>query len=142
MTSIIIVGHGTFASGISSMLTLVMGECPNMYFVDFTQDLTSKNLEDKFNELYKKTNGDILFLCDIAGGTPFNQAAMLMHKNNKKYNVLGGLSIPLILDILDRRESVSDCKILLEESRKAAYESMNIFGETKDEQINISDDGI
>ncbi|MGL4388336.1 MAG: PTS fructose transporter subunit IIA [Brevinema sp.] len=143
MGAIIITGHGNFATGIKSMLDLVVGEIENTYFIDFTQDLSSEDLKVKFLTIYEHENGQVLFLCDIAGGTPFNQAAMLMHSKNKNYGVIGGINIPLILDILDSLEiTLNDNSILLH-AREIAYENIKIFGEEKQNSSeNISEDGI
>ncbi|MGL4562663.1 MAG: PTS fructose transporter subunit IIA [Brevinema sp.] len=143
MASIIITGHGNFATGIKSMLDLVIGETENTYFIDFTEDLSSEDLKDKFVEIYEREHGQVLFLCDIAGGTPFNQAAMLMYSQHKSYGVIGGINIPLIMHVLDSLETTINDNSLLLDAKETAYEYIKIFGEEKvDSSANTSDDGI
>ncbi|MGL4676817.1 MAG: PTS fructose transporter subunit IIA [Brevinema sp.] len=143
MVSIVITGHGNFATGIESMLKLVIGECKNVFFIDFTPNLSSHDLTKQFQEIYTKANGEVIFLCDIAGGTPFNQAALLMHEYNQNYAVLGGVNIPCILDALDRRDSISDGHVLLQQIKRVGCDNMRIVGESIDNISTYKDtDGI
>ena len=143
MVTIIITGHGNFATGIKSMLDLVIGTCDNLYFIDFIEEMSSQNLKNRFQEIFTNHQGNVLFLCDIAGGTPFNQAAILMYENNKYYGVIGGISIPLILEILDQREILTDPQELLRQAKAEAYMNIKIFGDaTSSKNQEISNNGI
>ncbi|MDK2818717.1 MAG: PTS mannose transporter subunit IIAB [Spirochaetota bacterium] len=143
MVTIIITGHGNFATGIKSMLDLVIGQCDNLYFINFTEEMSSQNLQDRFQEVFTNHQGNVIFLCDIAGGTPFNQAAILMYENNKNYGVVGGINIPLILEILDQREILIDPQELLRQGKSEACMNIKIFGdETSSKNQEISNDGI
>lgn len=142
MLSIVISGHGNFATGIQSMLKLVLGECENTYYIDFTENLSSNDLKELFQKIYSKTEGNLVFLCDIAGGTPFNQASMLMHENNKPYSVIGGINIPLILDVLDNRETFTNCLELLQHAQQEGSSNIKIFGQSTESTHENNDDGI
>lgn len=72
---IIVSGHGSYASGISGFVRMVAGEIKRIEYIDFSENITVENLRRKFQEKLKFYEGEkILFLCDIAGGTPFNEA--------------------------------------------------------------------
>ena len=50
MIGIIVAGHGNFASGITSMLELVVGKPENYEYIDFLQGESQEALEDDFRE--------------------------------------------------------------------------------------------
>lgn len=140
MLSVVITGHGNFATGIKSMLDLVLGDCDNTYFVDFSENMNSDDLQKIFKDIFLQSEKNVIFLCDIAGGTPFNQASILLHEHNRK-GVIGGISIPLVLEVLDQRESMS-ANALLVHAKKEASENIKIFGEAASQKNNTIGDGI
>lgn len=72
---IIISGHGSYASGISGFVRMVAGEIGGVEYIDFSENSTVEDLQEKFQKKMKLYEGKkILFLCDITGGTPFNEA--------------------------------------------------------------------
>lgn len=72
---IIITGHGRFASGMSSFVRMLAGNLEGVEYIDFDEGYSPATLQKTYHEkidTYKDCN--ILFLCDIVGGTPFNEA--------------------------------------------------------------------
>ena len=79
MANVIITGHGGYATAVRRSLTMLTGQTGGMAFVDFdeTDDLDSltaalRAAADSFGP-----EADLLFLADLAGGSPFRQCAML-----------------------------------------------------------------
>ena len=112
MTGIIVTGHGNIATGIGSAVKLVFGQPEKFYTVDFTEDTTPEQLEekilDKVNEIRKGStdNGNgVLILSDIAGGTPFKTASLISVKN-ENIRVISGMNLPMILEVLCEREGM------------------------------------
>lgn len=83
---IIITGHGQMATGLLSAVEMVTGKTNRAYAIDFNNDDNFDDLDNKFIENYEKldTCDEVLILCDILGGTPFNRAYMNL---NEKGNV-------------------------------------------------------
>lgn len=144
MLTVVVTGHGHFATGMKSMLDLVLGGSEETCFIDFSEGMSVQDLKRKFEEMYTQKKGNIVFLCDISGGTPFNQASILMYEHGQNGGVIGGISIPLILEVLDARESSSDVQQILNQGRIAAHENIKIFGEENQSNDLSSDeeDGI
>lgn len=144
MLGVIVTGHGNFATGLKSMIALVLGEAENLEFIDFSEGMGSDELRKKLEACYQKyeKNGAVVF-ADIAGGTPFNQAAMMLHEKNKK-GVLGGVNIPILLAALELREDISDPLELCKQAKIMGIESITIFGgdEGKRKPVSSSGDGI
>lgn len=78
MTKVIIVGHGGYGTAVKKNLGMLMGELENFCYIDF-------NPEDDVDILNQRLLGaigssmeiDVLFMCDITGGSPFRQACLL-----------------------------------------------------------------
>ncbi len=100
MSKVIICGHCGYGTAIKNTLSMLVGETEGFYYVDFnfTDDLNTLNA--KFKKIIDNLeNEEILFICDIAGGSPFNQAAMLC-LNNPKYVVVAGVNVATFAEIL------------------------------------------
>ena len=105
MLGIILTGHGNFATGVGSDIELVAGPQEKFKTIDFVKGMTSEELHDKFISAMDEFNADegIVFLTDLAGGTPFNQAAMIK-ADNENIGVIAGVNAPLIMEGLFNRE--------------------------------------
>lgn len=77
MAEIIVVGHGTYPEGIRTNLEMVVGVPAYMHFVNFSQDMSRGDLEDKLAALVAELAGEqILFCVDLPGATPFQVCAL------------------------------------------------------------------
>lgn len=106
MLGIIVTGHGKFASGIGSGIELIAGPQKKFKLIDFVAGMSSESLHQLFIEAMDELNMDdgIIFLTDLAGGTPFNQASMIK-ANNKNIGVIAGVNSPLIIEGLFNRDT-------------------------------------
>ena len=115
---IIITGHNNFASGILSSLTMIAGNKDNIYAVDFLSDDNDDTLEDKFNKIISDNkDSEILFVCDLMGGTPFKVASKLAFTNDS-YEVVTGINLGGLIDTsmkLDKM-SIKELKISCKEA--------------------------
>ena len=59
MSKILLMGHGNFASGLKSVLDLVVGSDENILVCDFTQDKTPEIYKDEIIHLLKDTNNSV-----------------------------------------------------------------------------------
>ena len=105
---IIITGHNNFASGILSSLTMIAGSKDNIYAVDFLSNDNDDTLEDKFNKIINDNKDkEILFVCDLMGGTPFKVASKLAFTNDS-YEVVTGINLGGLIDTSMKLET--SCK--------------------------------
>ncbi|VUS80843.1 PTS galactosamine/N-acetylgalactosamine transporter subunit IIA [Klebsiella spallanzanii] len=110
MLSIILTGHGGFASGMEKAMKQILGEQSQFVAIDFpetsTTALLTSQLEEAVNEL-ENENG-LIFLTDLLGGTPFRVASTLaMQKAGRE--VITGTNLQLLLEmVLDRDELSSE----------------------------------
>ncbi|CAK7011181.1 MAG: PTS system mannose-specific EIIAB component [Peptostreptococcus russellii] len=109
MISIIISGHGNFASGLYSGMKLISGEFENVTFFDFIEGKTSEDVDNFYNNTIKNYNSDvenIVILTDLAGGTPFNRA-VTMSLIDEKIKVISGANLPMLVTAVMSRDLYS-----------------------------------
>lgn len=110
MVGIIVTGHGSFATGITSGLMLLAGE-PELYeAVDFLPEDSIEMLTEKLEAAIGHLNSceGILILADLAGGSPFNVSLRLKLGSEKPMEVIGGTNLPVLLDSYMSRNMISD----------------------------------
>lgn len=142
MVSIIVTGHGEFATALEKTMEYVIGPQEDIYFVNFNNGMGNIDLENKLKEVISKTNGnEIIFLTDLAGGTPFS-TAVLLSQDMTNCKVYGGCNMPMLFSVLEMREDGELDEIALD-ILDQAKESVVLFGNTSDveEEENL-DDGI
>ena len=104
---IIITGHNNFASGILSSLTMIAGVKDNVYAVDFLSSDNDESLEGKFNKIISDNkDSEILFVCDLMGGTPFKVASKLAFTNDS-YEVVTGINLGGLIDTSMKLDKMS-----------------------------------
>lgn len=107
MLGIILTGHGSFATGLYEAATQIIGKQPQFTAINFPDGMSSEQLEEQLHQAFQETNcGDgVLFLTDIVGGSPFRLAAVLSYQH-KNIEVISGVNMPLLLEILLLRENL------------------------------------
>ena len=104
---IIITGHNNFASGILSSLTMIAGAKDNVFAVDFLSDDNDESLEGKFNKIISDNkDSEILFVCDLMGGTPFKVTSKLAFTNDN-YEVVTGINLGGLIDTSMKLDKMS-----------------------------------
>ena len=104
---IIITGHNNFASGILSSLTMIAGAKDNVFAVDFLSDDNDLSLEGKFNKIISDNkDSEILFVCDLMGGTPFKVTSKLAFTNDS-YEVVTGINLGGLIDTSMKLDKMS-----------------------------------
>lgn len=106
-TIIIVSGHGHYATGFQSTIELLAGHNPDIYYLDLTLKDTDITLRDKMNQVIgKNEQANILFICDILGGTPFKVAAQIANAA-ASMEVIAGCNIGSILEGILQKENFS-----------------------------------
>lgn len=95
---LIVTGHGNYASGIQSTVKLLAGGLNGVSFIDFTGDMNEKSLSEKFVAEIKDDD-QIVFICDLLGGTPFKEAVKLSMSMDKEISVTCGCNVGSIMEV-------------------------------------------
>lgn len=99
MTNMIVIGHGGFGSAIKNTLGMLMGEMPGVIYVDFNKEDDLEVLIQKIKDAVAQCGDEILFACDLAGGSPFRQCAMLCI-DKPKYRAVAGLNVSAFAELV------------------------------------------
>lgn len=121
MVDIVITGHGRFASGIQSAVELLGGPNENLYYADFLESDTESDLMKKLEKIVERgRQSEILFFCDLIGGTPYKVSAQLSYFN-EHYEVVAGCNIGSLLEVLfikDRKSAKQLAQEIVSTSKK------------------------
>lgn len=100
MVSILIIGHGHFATGALSATRLVAGAPSNVHALDFPEGMSSDELKQQMQQLLSSIDtSEILVMADLAGGTPFRTAVELkMTMTDKQIRVVAGANMPALVE--------------------------------------------
>lgn len=105
MVGIIIATHGEFAAGIKQSSSMILGETEKVEAVVFMPNEGPEDLYRKLQEAINKLETEeILFLVDLWGGSPFNQANRLLEESPENRAIVAGLNLPMLLETYGERE--------------------------------------
>ena len=143
MTGIIFTGHGTYGSGLLNAVSLLAGKTPFFISVDFSGENANFFKEELHNavmELIKMECEQILILCDLLGGTPFNTAVTLYHDTDNVIIIYGTnvpFAVQLCLSVEDQHITRDDLIALINEN----LDSLGVFTNSNSYETE-SEDGL
>lgn len=122
---IIITSHGNLASGVYSSVRMIAGDFPNVKICELHKGENFDNLDKNLLKAYDELNSydNVLILCDMAGGTPFNRAVLTLSKK-KNVSFICGLNFEMLyqaltLDIKDEDRLIQE---IIRTSRRSIIE--------------------
>ncbi len=145
MTGMIVTGHGSFATGITSGLRLLAGEPAYYEMVDFLPEDSVEVLAGKLKGAADRLADcqDIIIYADLTGGSPFNVSIRMKMEGQMPMEVIGGANLPMILDGYLAREGAKDAETLARSGLTAGREAMVWFQvpeEGADDEYEESED--
>lgn len=141
MIPIIITGHGQFATSMKETIKYILGEQSNIYFVDFNNGMGNKELETELRNILTTLNSkQVIFLTDLAGGTPFS-TAVLLSEGNPGYKVFGGCNMPMVVSAIELSEE-DETDSVADEILSFAKDGVILFGTTENNENFEEEDGI
>lgn len=113
MIGIIISGHGSFASGMTSTLNLIAGQQEDYMAVDFMEGMNGDELVIKIDDAIKALNTkEIIIFTDILGGAPFRSASTLAQEASANIEVISGVNAQMLIEACLEREEYEDAASL------------------------------
>lgn len=98
--NVLLVSHGELAKYMLESLKMLVGDVGKFDYVCLDNDGV-----DKFRNSFRfkmdniGNNKEVYVLCDIKGGTPFNEAFKYKLEKKADFRILTGMNIPMLLDI-------------------------------------------
>lgn len=128
-TGLILVSHGDFATAALASAEMIAGKQQDVAAFGLAEDSSLEMMEGWIKEEYDKlheTCTDVIILCDIYGGTPFNAINRNLARGMEAI-AYTGLSLPLVIDLLLSRElSHEEIAARIEETHKIACQPIAI----------------
>lgn len=104
MVGIVLASHGGFADGIAQSAQMLFGEQSDFAHVILTPDEGPDDIKAKMEEAIASfsSQDEVLFLVDLWGGTPFNQANGLAEQH-ENWAIVSGMNLPMVVEALTQR---------------------------------------
>lgn len=111
MVGIILATHGEFAEGILQSGTMIFGEQENVKAVTLHPSDSPESLKERMLAAIATFDdqNEVLFLVDLWGGTPFNQANTLCGEH-PNWAIVAGLNLPMLIEAYSSRLSMETAK--------------------------------
>lgn len=108
MVGIILASHGEFAKGILQSSEMIFGQQENVKAVTLMPSEGPNDFRAKLEEAIAsfENQDEVLFLVDLWGGTPFNQANTLFEEHKDKWAIVAGLNLPMLIEAYGARFSM------------------------------------
>jgi N-acetylgalactosamine PTS system EIIA component len=143
MNGLIVTGHGNFATGLRSSVRLIAGNPERVEYVDFLEEDSTEVLEGKLKEALARLKEckEVLFLCDLVGGTPYNTAVMISASaSDQNCAVVGGTNLSMLLEIAMIKDTIplSELKEMAVQTGKNAIQFFEFQSTTEE----VEEEGI
>ena len=108
---LIVSAHGMLAKEVVNSAGMVFGAIDDLDIVTFVPGENAETLKARYKELIDgyKEDEEILFLVDLFGGSPYN-AAFETVIGQDRMDVITGLSLPMLIDVVGIRTMEEDIK--------------------------------
>ncbi|KAA6472228.1 mannose/fructose/sorbose PTS transporter subunit IIA [Bacillus swezeyi] len=128
MVGIILASHGGFAEGILQSGTMILGEQENVKAVTLMPSEGPDDLRAKMEAAIASFDNqdEVLFLVDLWGGTPFNQANGLYEEHKNKWAIVAGMNLPMVIEAYSCRFSMTSAQEIAAHIIKTAKEGVRI----------------
>lgn len=93
---LVLAGHGNYASGVASAVSMLSGNEEAVSFVGFTPIVSPDEFESRLRGV-AECSEEVVIICDLVGGTPYNRACVIAHGNDQ-VKVVAGMNLAAILE--------------------------------------------
>ena len=128
MVGIILASHGEFAKGILQSGSMIFGEQENVQAVTLMPSEGPDDIKAKMKDAIASFDNqdEVLFLVDLWGGTPFNQANSLFEEHKDKWAIVAGMNLPMVIEAYGARFSMESAQEIAANIIKSAREGVKI----------------
>ena len=132
MIGIILASHGGFAEGIFQSGEMIFGKQENVAAVTLMPSEGPDDIRAKMEKAIASFDNqeEILFLVDLWGGTPFNQANNLFEAHKDKWAIVSGMNLPMLIDVYSARPMASSAQELALQALQTAKDGVLIKPDT------------
>lgn len=108
MVNIILASHGEFVEGLFESSKMIFGEQDNLATVTLMPNEGPEDLHGKLVHAVESFGEDaqVLFMVDLWGGSPFNQASVVFEDMKDRSAIVSGVNLPMLLEALGARMGI------------------------------------
>lgn len=129
MINLIVATHGKMSEETVNLTKMVLGESEQLDFVTFLPGEGPEDLIEKYKNIISKYKSEgTLFLVDLFGGSPYNAACRIVAETENT-DVITGVNVPMLLEVLDAREETNKVSKLVETAKNFGINGIKIFSE-------------
>ena len=141
MVGIIIASHGEFAAGIKQSGSMIFGEQEKVESVVFMPSEGPDDLQRKLQEAIVKVDSEeILFLVDLWGGSPFNQANKLFEEAPEHRAIVAGLNLPMLIEAYASRFSMNTAHEIAQAITPTAIDGVKVRPEELQKKEEVAEE--
>ena len=141
MVGIIIASHGEFAAGIKQSGSMIFGEQEKVESVVFMPSEGPDDLQRKLQEAIAKVDSEeILFLVDLWGGSPFNQANKLFEEAPEHRAIVAGLNLPMLIEAYASRFSMNPAHEIAQAIATTAIDGVKVRPEELQKKEEVAEE--
>ncbi|HWJ76497.1 MAG TPA: mannose/fructose/sorbose PTS transporter subunit IIA [Niallia sp.] len=140
MVGIIIASHGEFANGILQSGEMIFGAQENVKAVTLMPSEGPDDVKAKMKEAIAsfENQDEVLFLVDLWGGTPFNQANSLFEDHKDKWAIVAGMNLPMLIEAFASRFSMNSAREIATHILGSAKEGVKVKPEELEPKTETS----
>lgn len=129
MVAVIVAAHGRLAEGLVASSAMIAGPQEDLVSVTFEQSEGPDDLLAKYAAAVEGSPSDqYLLLVDLLGGSPYNAAARFAAERDDA-DVVTGVNLPMLIEVLGRRMVGADLAELVEVARTAGANGVKVLSE-------------
>lgn len=134
MVGIVIASHGEFANGILQASEMIFGKQENVCAVTLMPSEGPEDIRRRMEEAVNsfENQDEVLFLIDLWGGTPFNQANGLISGHEDKWAIVTGMNLPMIIEAYGARFSMETAHEIASSILETARDGVKVLPEKLD----------
>lgn len=149
MVGIILASHGEFAEGILQSGSMIFGEQENVKAVTLMPSEGPEDIKAKMEAAIASFDNqeEVLFLVDLWGGTPFNQANSLFEAHKDQWAIVAGMNLPMVIEAYASRFTMESAQEIAAHILATAKEGVKVkpeeleSEETKTEEVSTQPTG-
>ena len=129
MVAVIVAAHGRLAEGLIASSAMIAGPQEDLVAVTFDPSEGPDDLLAKYTAAVEKSPSDrYLILVDLLGGSPYNAAARFAAEREDA-DVVTGVNLPMVIEVLSRRLTGAGLAELVEAARTSAVDGVKVLSE-------------
>ncbi|MGX7329154.1 mannose/fructose/sorbose PTS transporter subunit IIB [Enterococcus bulliens] len=137
MVGIILASHGDFAKGILQSGAMIFGEQQNVAACVLEPSEGPDDIKAKMEAAIASfdSQDEILFLVDLWGGTPFNQANSLFEAHKENWAIVAGMNLPMVIEAYASRFSMESAQDIAKAIINTAKDGVKVKPEELEPEV-------